>query len=330
MNSYCIIAYLLGIILTSAYDNLSYKKVATQSHTSPGNNYVASKAVDGDIATCMRTQDIGGNTPYKTVWWKVDLGGVFSIYRINILFKDYEDGDSTWKDFTVRQRGRFAGFSLYISENGLINGSTLCYKDGPELPALNFSTTCIDYKRYVIFYNERIAETYPEGYVSSVVFTELCEVNVQGCSKPGVYGNNCDIKCPINCENNTCNIEIGTCLSCKPGWTGKFCKQECNYGSYGVNCSKQCTGHCRDGTSCNHVTGQCNGGCDAGWTGFLCDKECNEGTFGYDCINNCSGHCLNKSPCNKQTGHCDSGCNSGYTTEDCNNGNLAEQCSCNL
>lgn len=46
-----------------------------------------------------------------------------------------------------------------------------------------------------------------------------------GCSKPGVYGNNCDIKCPINCENNTCNIEIGTCLSCKPGWTGKFCKQ---------------------------------------------------------------------------------------------------------
>lgn len=83
-------------------------------------------------------------------------------------------------DFTVRQRGRFAGFSLYISENGLINGSTLCYKDGPELPALNFSTTCIDYKRYVIFYNERIAETYPEGYVSSVVFTELCEVNVQG------------------------------------------------------------------------------------------------------------------------------------------------------
>lgn len=83
-------------------------------------------------------------------------------------------------DLTDRQRGRFAGFSLYISENGHINGSTLCYKDGPELPALNFSTTCIDYKRYVIFYNERNAETYPKGYVSSNVLTELCEVIVQG------------------------------------------------------------------------------------------------------------------------------------------------------
>lgn len=51
-----------------------------------------------------------------------------------------------------------------------------------------------------------------------------------------------------------------------------FLKTECNYGSYGVNCSKQCTGHCRDGTSCNHVTGQCNKGCDKGWTGFLCNK----------------------------------------------------------
>lgn len=83
-------------------------------------------------------------------------------------------------DLTDRQRGRFAGFSLYISENGHINGSTLCYKDGPELPALNFSTTCIDYKRYVIFYNERNAETYPKEYVSSNVLTELCEVIVQG------------------------------------------------------------------------------------------------------------------------------------------------------
>lgn len=83
-------------------------------------------------------------------------------------------------DLTDRQQGRFAGFSLYISDNGHIQGSKLCYKNGPVVPVLNFSTTCINYKRYVIFYNERNATSYPEGYVSSVVFTELCEVKVQG------------------------------------------------------------------------------------------------------------------------------------------------------
>lgn len=39
------------------------------------------------------TLKIGSNSPYKTVWWKVDLGGVYSIYSINVLFKNYDDGD---------------------------------------------------------------------------------------------------------------------------------------------------------------------------------------------------------------------------------------------
>lgn len=41
---------------------LSYNKVATQSHTW-GAYYVANNAVDGDIATCMRTDIIGMNDP---------------------------------------------------------------------------------------------------------------------------------------------------------------------------------------------------------------------------------------------------------------------------
>lgn len=45
---------------------------------------------------------------------------------------------------------------------------------------------------------------------------------------------------------------------------------ECGQGWYGVNCSQQCSGHCRGGIPCNHVTGQCDEGCDAGWTGTLC------------------------------------------------------------
>lgn len=48
--------------------------------------------------------------------------------------------------------------------------------------------------------------------------------------------------------------------------------KECGRGWYGVNCSRRCVGHCKDGATCNHVTGQCNGGCDAGWEGYLCEK----------------------------------------------------------
>ena len=81
-----------------------------------------------------------------------------------------------------RQQGRFAGFSLYISNTGDRTSSSLCYKDGPELPPLNFSTECTLSGRYVIFYNERLAgTTYPAGYeTDAVVYMELCEVTIKG------------------------------------------------------------------------------------------------------------------------------------------------------
>lgn len=50
---------------------------------------------------------------------------------------------------------------------------------------------------------------------------------------------------------------------------------ECKVGLHGINCSQQCVGRCRDGVTCNHVTGTCDRGCDAGWTGIFC----NEGIF---------------------------------------------------
>ena len=71
---------------------MSKSKVATQSTTavSTTGDFLASKAVDRDITTCIRTIPIGGNSPEKTVWWRVDLGGVYNIYSVNILFKNYE------------------------------------------------------------------------------------------------------------------------------------------------------------------------------------------------------------------------------------------------
>nr|XP_034338137.1 uncharacterized protein LOC117692884 [Crassostrea gigas] len=221
----------------------------------------------------MRTIVIGTglSTPDKTVWWKVDLGGVYNIYRINILFKNY-DG------YEDRQRGRFAGFSLYVSDTDAsfdagIKGSILCYKDGPQLPPLNFTTVCTEKGRYVIYYNERLdGVIYPKEYEVTNVYEELCEVIVQGCKNDGFYGSNCDTPCPNNCKDSTCHIESGACLTCKPGWTGVHCNTKCREGWYGINCDHPCVGHCRDNATCNHVTGQCDKGCAARWTGKLCDK----------------------------------------------------------
>lgn len=84
----------------------------------------------------------------------------------------------------IRQRGRIAGFSLLVSKTGDIHGATLCYKAGPQLPPLNFTSICSESGRYVIFYNERLdGVTYPEGYEVINVLTELCEVTVQGKKK---------------------------------------------------------------------------------------------------------------------------------------------------
>lgn len=46
----------------------------------------------------------------------------------------------------------------------------------------------------------------------------------------------------------------------------------CPEGRYGVHCIGNCSGHCTDRTTCNYVTGQCDGGCSTGLSGYLCDK----------------------------------------------------------
>lgn len=81
----------------------------------------------------------------------------------------------------MRQRGRFAGFSLYVSNTTDRTSGYQYYKDGPSLPPFDFITGCITRGHYVIFYNERLdIMNYPTGYVLALVFTELSEVTVKG------------------------------------------------------------------------------------------------------------------------------------------------------
>ena len=78
------------MICSPLKDDLSYNKDASQSHTATGTAHGAQNAVDRNTTTCMRTKPIGSTSPDKTVWWKVDLGGVYNIYSVNILFKNYD------------------------------------------------------------------------------------------------------------------------------------------------------------------------------------------------------------------------------------------------
>lgn len=81
----------------------------------------------------------------------------------------------------MKQRGRFAGFSLFVSNTTDRWNESLCYKNGQELPFLDFNKTCTTYGRYVRFYNERLdGIKYPPKYETDSVFTELCEVTVTG------------------------------------------------------------------------------------------------------------------------------------------------------
>ena len=73
---------------------MSKDKNAIQSTTSVAsisyaNGYVAGNAVDRNTTTCTRMEIIGENSPEISVWWKVDLDGVYNIYSVNILFKNY-------------------------------------------------------------------------------------------------------------------------------------------------------------------------------------------------------------------------------------------------
>ncbi|XP_056019839.1 multiple epidermal growth factor-like domains protein 10 [Ostrea edulis] len=303
----------VGLISSYGYQIISRKKETEQASEKSDcqgveicHLFQSSNAVDADINTCTRTKEIGFTSPDKWTWWYVDLENILSIYSIRIQFKDYGER------YVMRQTGRFAGFSLYISNTTIKEDGYLCYKNGPELPTLDFSTTCVKHGRYVIFYNERLdGTTYPTGYQITTVYTELCEVTVTGCKESGVYGYNCDVPCLNNCQELRCDIVNGTCVGCTAGWVGEFCNKYCPAGYYGLQCRSTCTGHCRDNLSCNHTTGQCDYGCGKEWTGLHCNTQCP------GCVHNCSGQCLSYRPCNRTTGRCDGGCNPGYTGELC-------------
>lgn len=112
--------YQSNIFHTSHSDIISHNKVATQSSTYviPGMRFDANNAVDGNLATCIRTHPIGTHAPDRTMWWKVDLGRAYNIYSINIMFKNY-DGygrivSNYWSTFNLILWVFFVVWEVYL------------------------------------------------------------------------------------------------------------------------------------------------------------------------------------------------------------------------
>ncbi|XP_078320875.1 uncharacterized protein LOC111113010 [Crassostrea virginica] len=318
------------ICFTRTYENLALSKRTWQQYPYK-EDWGADRAVDGrftDMSAWGGQCTISG-IEKSTAEWRVDLGGVLSVYNIVL---HYRTENSPWDEsngFTPR----LLGFFIYISNTTSKEDGVLCFRDINYTRATipnPVNITCTQHGRYVIYYNNRTNPPFPTGY-SNYAFNELCEVEVYGCPIPGFYGENCSIPCPVNCQGTNCDVIEGTCLGgCVNGYLGQMCLEECADNTYGQECMKVCS-NCRDGEPCNHVNGSCPNGCDRGTYGDKCDIACSIGRYGYNCQDKCGIHCIVPERCDRVTGQCEGGCQVGWkgTTCDteCDGGRYGQNCS---
>ncbi|XP_065167698.1 uncharacterized protein [Atheta coriaria] len=86
----------------------------------------------------------------------------------------------------------------------------------------------------------------------------------------------------MTCNENFCY--------CSMGYTGKYCHEDCNWGTYGFNCESKC-GECRL-VHCSENTGKCPGGCKDNYIEPFCKQSdlpvLNDiASIQTDCIFNC-------------------------------------------
>ncbi|XP_061166292.1 multiple epidermal growth factor-like domains protein 10 [Saccostrea echinata] len=300
-----------------AFENLALNKPAWQQTNWPDKPVAwgAAKAVDGLYTDRSAGDQCSiADDRQVTAEWGVDLQSVVSISHIVIYYRT--DNLPSPSPYTTR----FAGFFLYVSNTTFRDDGYLCFHEIQTVdgtPTENQTISCPVHGRYVIFYNERRqGVTYPKFY-SQYVFNELCEVEVYGCPVQRYYGENCDVPCPENCQEQRCNITTGECLGCVPGYQGPKCTQACNVETYGLECSFLC-GNCSDPESCDNTNGTCLSGCKEGVQGNKCQTQCQVGRYGENCLQNCSGNCYVSSHCNRFNGACVGGCSHGWKNIDCN------------
>ena len=83
--------YFYGNVFFLFYIEVTFNDInVSQSTTYPGLVYDAQYAVDKDVTTCARTEVIGTTSADTSVWWRMDLGVMSIVQRVNIMFKNYD------------------------------------------------------------------------------------------------------------------------------------------------------------------------------------------------------------------------------------------------
>ncbi|XP_071117359.1 receptor-type tyrosine-protein phosphatase alpha-like isoform X2 [Haliotis cracherodii] len=276
--------------------------------TNASSIYMPSRnAVDGDTRAnhegyCFHS---AFNILSMTVaWWTVDLSEMTQIHDVTIYFRT---------DYKVRRNG----IQIYIAETDASPpAGDNCYnvtgkEDGTDIPDV-LNVTCSGKGRYLVLY------TTVKNSGDKVPILDFCEVQVYVCSH-GTFGSDCGNYC--HCDGEVCDYVSGICPSgdCLPGWQQDKCDTECTPGDYGPKCSQKCSNrNCKtDNSSCDHVAGECLGGCMTGWNGTDCTQKCLL-TYGDDCAYLCSDRqCRENSTCDHVTGKCEGGCKPGWKETDC-------------
>nr|XP_034316292.1 receptor-type tyrosine-protein phosphatase epsilon [Crassostrea gigas] len=301
---------LLYILHVHGLENLALYKPTWEQYPWPGESidYGSENAVDGlyDDRGTGGQCTISDDGKYNATW-RVDLGGVVSINKIDIYYRTDNQNYSQYLD-------RIAGFFVYVSNTTSKDDGYLCYHDestGQLMLSFDQHINCTLKGRYVIYYNERRPGAMYPSFYSEYAYNELCEVEVYGCN--GTYGDDCFYPCPTNCLDRKCDTDTGHCLGCDPGYNGQRCNQECDEGRYGINCQYNC-GHCKEESHCHHINGLGLDGCAPGYKGPFCNISCEEPYFGINCSQMCS-NCFKQS-CHHVTGVCTSQAMENTATDD--------------
>ncbi|XP_065941646.1 receptor-type tyrosine-protein phosphatase epsilon [Magallana gigas] len=275
----------------------------------------ANKAIDGNTSQDFKSDscaitDVEGNRN-TSIWWKVWLQKQFNVAYLEIYFRSdkYE---------------RSAGFSIYtyFSEtfHPLRDPKHLVYHQDPtsRCPTSVMNVTINNVTQGIAFINTR-----PQNYTSTcqndnTMYTgiEICEVKVMGCDH-NRFSPGCNQLCPAKCKNQHCDAFNGSCIhGCTNSSALTLDCIVCPNGNFISNKScVDCPGHCKNGASCNKLTGMCDNGCANHWNGTFCNI-CSDRYYGIDCNTPC-GHCKNNGVCDKGNGSCPNGCQSHWQGEGC-------------
>ncbi|KAI0240259.1 hypothetical protein LSAT2_009049 [Lamellibrachia satsuma] len=162
-------------------------------------------------------------------------------------------GDNCQTDrLHIKDERRLSTFTLSVGNNSDMNGHSQCAShNGAVAAGATVNESCSATGRYLSFRRNGAGDNH---------WTTLCEVVVIGHRY---------VSCQHCPSTSTCNDVIG-CDACAPGKQQPDCVNDCDDGSYGINCNDSC-GHCKDQSKCSVTMGSCPNGCETWYISDVCN-----------------------------------------------------------